>query len=144
MTPAGLLALLPDYASIDPAVLERVHIDAKYNVHVARQEADVRAFLADEHLVLDPGIDYAQVQGLSSEVKERLAKVRPTSIVSGIILLEVRVQMSVSFWQGVARRMEGMTPSSIVYLLKYAKRTHRKTFLAPMPEESDVASAVAA
>ena len=82
MTAPDLVKLLPQYASIDPTVLERVHIDAKYHGHVHRQEADVRAFMADEHLVLDPALDYAAVHGLSSEVRERLARVRPTSIVS--------------------------------------------------------------
>jgi hypothetical protein len=39
-------------------------------------------FLADESLQLQPTLDYAQVAGLSSEESERLALVRPASIVS--------------------------------------------------------------
>jgi hypothetical protein len=42
----------------------------------------VRAFQDDEGLVLDPLMDYSVVEGLSLEVKERLARVRPTNIVS--------------------------------------------------------------
>ena len=38
-------------------------------------------FLDDETLVLDPHMDYAVVEGLSNEVRERLGRVRPTSIV---------------------------------------------------------------
>lgn len=44
-------------------------------------------FMEDESLALDPHLDYATVQGLSSEVCERLARARPTSIVS--VLYEI-------------------------------------------------------
>jgi tRNA uridine 5-carboxymethylaminomethyl modification enzyme len=37
--------------------------------------------MEDETLLLDPQMDYSQVAGLSSEVKERLFAVRPTTIV---------------------------------------------------------------
>ncbi|KAI0700807.1 glucose-inhibited division protein A subfamily [Cerioporus squamosus] len=36
--------------------------------------------LAPESLALDPQLDYQRIEGLSSEVRERLARVRPTSI----------------------------------------------------------------
>jgi tRNA uridine 5-carboxymethylaminomethyl modification enzyme len=39
----------------------------------------------DETLTLDPRIDYNVVIGLSSEVRERLFAVRPTSIVSQML-----------------------------------------------------------
>ena len=53
-------------------------------MHMSRQEADVRAFMEDESLILDPGLDYSTVPGLSSEVIERLYVVRPTTLVSYI------------------------------------------------------------
>ena len=56
---------------------------AIYSSHLRRQEADLRTFMEDEALALDPHLDYATIEGLSSEVRERLARVRPTSIVSG-------------------------------------------------------------
>jgi hypothetical protein len=37
--------------------------------------------MEDESLLLDPQMDYSQVAGLSSEVKERLYAVRPITIV---------------------------------------------------------------
>lgn len=51
-------------------------------MHMSRQEADVRAFMEDESLLLDPRLDYSAVPGLSSEVIEKLYVVRPTTIVS--------------------------------------------------------------
>ncbi|TCD61987.1 Mitochondrial Translation Optimization [Steccherinum ochraceum] len=102
----ALKATVPEIAALDPHILDRVAIDGRYNLHLRRQEADLRVFLDDENLALDPHIDYTSVEGLSSEVKERLAKVRPRSI-------------------GAARRMEGMTPTAVVALLRFAKSLSR-------------------
>jgi tRNA U34 5-carboxymethylaminomethyl modifying enzyme MnmG/GidA len=82
VTPAQLIPAIPALAHVDPLVLARVHIDGRYDAHLRRQAADVRAFQDDEGLVLDPLMDYSVVEGLSLEVKERLARVRPTNIVS--------------------------------------------------------------
>jgi len=107
VTLESIKAALPEVAAQDPLILDRVAIDGRYNLHLRRQEADLRVFLDDENLTLDPQINYDTVEGLSSEVKERLAKIRPISI-------------------GAARRMEGMTPTSIVSLLRFAKSTGRR------------------
>ena len=53
-----------------------------YDAHIRRQAAELRVFMEDEGLTLDPSLDYHSIWGLSSEVKERLALVRPTSVVS--------------------------------------------------------------
>lgn len=64
-------------------------------MHMSRQEADVRAFMEDESLLLDPRLDYSGVPGLSSEVIEKLYVVRPTTIVSYIsIKLELLVTLN--------------------------------------------------
>lgn len=42
--------------------------------------------MEDESLILDPQMDYNQVTGLSSEVREKLFKVKPTTIVSFALL----------------------------------------------------------
>lgn len=86
-TQALLARAVPALADVDPALFERVATEGRYYGHVRRQAADVRAFMADEQLVLDPHIDYAAVVGLSAEVRERLAAVRPTSIVSVVLSL---------------------------------------------------------
>ena len=60
-------------------------------MHISRQEADVRAFMEDESLVLDPGLDYSAVAGLSLEVIEKLSIVRPTTIVSFYVYPKIRL-----------------------------------------------------
>jgi tRNA U34 5-carboxymethylaminomethyl modifying enzyme MnmG/GidA len=37
--------------------------------------------MVDEQLALDPNMDYHSIEGLRSEVKEKLAKIRPTTVV---------------------------------------------------------------
>lgn len=58
-----------------------------YHAYLQRQEADVRAFMDDETLTLDPALDYGSVEGLSLEVRERLQLIRPTSFVSATFTL---------------------------------------------------------
>ncbi|KAI0299975.1 glucose inhibited division protein A-domain-containing protein [Multifurca ochricompacta] len=102
---ADFMNVIPSLNTIDPHILARIDIDGRYAAHLHRQDADIRLFLADESLLLQPTLDYAQVTGLSSEERERLARVRPASI-------------------GAAKRMEGITPKGVVALLRHAKRTH--------------------
>ena len=96
---ADFVDLIPALGAIDPRIMARVDIDGalshsprvsrpdgvfhigRYAAHLRRQDADVRLFLADESLLLQPTLDYTQVTGLSSEERERLARVRPASIV---------------------------------------------------------------
>ncbi|TBU27479.1 glucose-inhibited division protein A subfamily [Dichomitus squalens] len=115
----ALTPVLPELASIHPHILSRVETDAIYNPHLRRQEADLRLFMEDESLVLDPHLDYSTVEGLSSEVRERLTKARPTSI-------------------GAAKRMEGMTPSSMIYLLKHARRANAVKIVNQVVDERGV------
>jgi len=98
-----LIPAIPALGAFDPQVLTRVDIDGRYSPFLKRQEADLKAFHEDEDLALDPRLDYSGISGISAEVKEKLAVIRPTTI-------------------GAAKRMEGMTPSSVVLLLKHAKR----------------------
>lgn len=94
-------------------------------MYLQRQEADVRAFMDDETLTLDPTLDYGSVEGLSLEVRERLQLIRPTSFVSVVALCATfRVDAKRAYSQGAAKRMEGMTPASLVVLFRYAKRMH--------------------
>ncbi|KAG8711196.1 Mitochondrial Translation Optimization [Ceratobasidium sp. 395] len=103
VTCARLAQAIPELEKLDPKALRRVDIEGQYLHHLKRQAADVRAFTSDEFLILDPTLDYDAVVGLSTEVRERLKQVRPGSI-------------------GAAKRMEGMTASSAVLLLRHARK----------------------
>ncbi|KAK2462400.1 hypothetical protein APHAL10511_005706 [Amanita phalloides] len=80
VTMPKLFPVMPGLAGVDRLVLARVQIEGRYSAHMFRQEADLRLFMEDESLLLDADMDYGTVEGLSSEVRERLSRVRPETI----------------------------------------------------------------
>jgi len=102
---ADVARIWPQLADVVPAIAEHVEIDAKYDVYLARQAADVSAFRRDEALVLT-GVDYAAVPGLSNEARQKLQTVQPRTI-------------------GQAARIEAMTPAALGILAAYLRRQAR-------------------
>ena len=96
----------PELSAIDPSIAEHLEIDAKYDVYLKRQTADVEAFRRDEGLVLT-GIDYADVPGLSNEARAKLEAARPRTV-------------------GQAGRLDGMTPAALGILAAYLRREARR------------------
>ncbi|MFM8821002.1 MAG: tRNA uridine-5-carboxymethylaminomethyl(34) synthesis enzyme MnmG [Phenylobacterium sp.] len=93
----------PQIRDWSPAVREQVEIDAAYSGYLDRQAADAEAFRRDESLRLPTDLDYAAVGGLSNEVREKLAAIRPLTL-------------------GQAARIEGVTPGALTALLAHARR----------------------
>jgi tRNA uridine 5-carboxymethylaminomethyl modification enzyme len=102
-----LVRIWPDLGEVDDAIATHVEIDAKYDVYLQRQRADVEAFRRDEALLLD-GIDYPAVPGLSNEVRQRLETARPRTL-------------------GQAARLDGVTPAALGILLAYLRRAARQS-----------------
>lgn len=100
-------AIWPELSTIDPVIATHLEIDAKYDVYLERQSADVEAFRRDEGLVLSE-VDYQLVPGLSNEVRAKLEKARPFTV-------------------GQAGRIDGMTPAALGILAAYLRREARKT-----------------
>ncbi|BBZ90831.1 tRNA uridine-5-carboxymethylaminomethyl(34) synthesis enzyme MnmG [Bradyrhizobium diazoefficiens] len=100
-------AIWLELSAIDPVIATHLEIDAKYDVYLERQSADVEAFRRDEGLVLSE-VDYQLVPGLSNEVRAKLEKARPFTV-------------------GQAGRIDGMTPAALGILAAYLRREARKT-----------------
>jgi tRNA uridine 5-carboxymethylaminomethyl modification enzyme len=98
-----LAAIWPQACEWSPAVREQLEIDAAYAGYLDRQAADAEAFRRDEDLRLPADLDYAAVGGLSNEVREKLAAVRPLTL-------------------GQAARIEGVTPGALTALLAHVRR----------------------
>ncbi|WP_407167721.1 tRNA uridine-5-carboxymethylaminomethyl(34) synthesis enzyme MnmG [Bradyrhizobium sp. ORS 111] len=98
-------AIWPELSAIEPAIAVHLEIDAKYDVYLKRQTADVDAFRRDEGLVLTD-VDYADVPGLSNEARAKLQKAQPRTI-------------------GQAGRIDGMTPAALGILAAYLRREAR-------------------
>ncbi|HUC60635.1 MAG TPA: tRNA uridine-5-carboxymethylaminomethyl(34) synthesis enzyme MnmG [Alphaproteobacteria bacterium] len=98
-----LSALWPELGSFGSEIAEQIEIDARYAGYLERQEADIRAFRRDEGLGLPAGLDYGAVGGLSAELRQKLAAVRPATL-------------------GQAARISGITPAALTALLRHVRR----------------------
>jgi tRNA uridine 5-carboxymethylaminomethyl modification enzyme len=108
---SALGGIWPELSVIDPSIAVHLEIDAKYDVYLKRQIADVDAFRRDEGLVLTD-IDYADVPGLSNEARSKLEAARPRTV-------------------GQAGRLDGLTPAALGILAAYLRReARRKSFKA--------------
>src|ERR1700716_3128940 len=72
-------AIWPELSAIDRGIATHLEIDAKYDVYLKRQTADVDAFRRDEGLILTD-VDYADVPGLSNEARTKLEAARPRHV----------------------------------------------------------------
>jgi tRNA uridine 5-carboxymethylaminomethyl modification enzyme len=94
----------PEIRSWTTEVREQVEIDAGYAGYLDRQASDAEALRREEALTLPGELDYTAIGGLSNEVREKLALVRPRTL-------------------GQAGRIEGVTPGALTALLSHVKRT---------------------
>ena len=115
---ADVARIWPAFADLPPKVAEQVETDAKYDVYLSRQAADVVSYRRDEALVLPDDIDYAALLGLSNEVRHKLQTQRPRTI-------------------GHAGRIDGITPAALTLLVAHMRRQGRQ------PEHKSADGAVA-
>jgi tRNA uridine 5-carboxymethylaminomethyl modification enzyme len=101
-----LKGIWPELSAIDPSIAVHLEIDAKYDVYLKRQTADVDAFRRDEGLILTD-IDYSDVPGLSNEARSKLEAARPRTV-------------------GQAGRLDGLTPAALGILAAYLRREARR------------------
>lgn len=93
--------------NIPEKVLEQVEIAIKYEGYIARQIEQVERFVGYEKELIPEDIDYAAVSNLSTEVREKLIKYRPTSL-------------------GQAGRIQGVTPAAVAVLNVYLRKKLRE------------------
>jgi tRNA uridine 5-carboxymethylaminomethyl modification enzyme len=98
-----LSRIWPRFGELAPKIAEQLEIDAKYDVYLSRQAADIASYRRDESLELPDGLDYAQLRGLSNEARQKLQASRPRSI-------------------GQAARLDGITPAALTLLVAHLKR----------------------
>ncbi|WP_129641547.1 tRNA uridine-5-carboxymethylaminomethyl(34) synthesis enzyme MnmG [Peristeroidobacter agariperforans] len=96
-----------DAADVDERLAEQVQlqveVQAKYTGYIDRQQDEIERQRRHEDTRLPDNIDYAQVRGLSMEVRQRLQEARPDTV-------------------GRAARIPGVTPAAISLLLVHLKR----------------------
>ena len=100
---AVIVHALAVYQGIESGVLDQLQIDATYDQYSDRQAKEVADLQRQESQRIPSGFDYAQISGLSNELKQRLAKAQPDTILS-------------------ASRIEGVTPAALLLLLAQLRR----------------------
>ncbi|GBU09887.1 tRNA uridine 5-carboxymethylaminomethyl modification protein [Gammaproteobacteria bacterium] len=93
----------PDFSNLPKTVIEQVEISIKYAGYITRGAQDIERNQKFEHAKLPDNIDYACVDGLSLEIREKLTRARPETIAQ-------------------AARISGVTPAAITLLLVYLRK----------------------
>lgn len=97
-------ACLPDLSEEE---INEVEIEIKYEGFIKRQLSDISRFDKLGRIRVPENLDYRIVHGLSSEIKEKLSKIRPLNL-------------------GQASRVSGVTPAAISILMVWIEKLRRK------------------
>ncbi len=93
-----LRGLWGGFFDFDLDVREFVRADAKYNYYIQRQKSDVDKMRKNIDTIIPKDINFKKIDGLSSELKVKLSKVRPQHIHE-------------------ASKIDGMTPSGLMLII---------------------------
>lgn len=84
-------------------VAEQVEISIKYEGYINRQIKQAEQFRKLESKKLPEDIDYSKIDGLRIEARQKLEKIKPSSL-------------------GQASRISGVNPADIAVLMVYLKK----------------------
>ena len=96
-----------EISQIDTATKNQIAIEALYSSYLERQTRDLEIFRQDENLKIPLDLDYAKIQSLSNETREKLSRFRPATIKS-------------------AFKIQGITPASVMAVMVYIKTKYKK------------------
>ena len=102
-----LAKVWPELNEIEKNIVEQLEIEAMYFGYLDRQEEDILAFKKEEEMAIPEGLDYDILPSLSTEIKTKLKRLRPSTI-------------------GAASRIQGMTPAAIITLMAHVKKYARQ------------------
>ena len=98
-----LLKSLPDMPVVGEEIIEQTVIEIKYEDYLNRERQNAEKLDKWESLSINPTFDYDRLKALSFEGKEKLKRLRPSTI-------------------GQASRISGVSPSDVSILLVYMGR----------------------
>ncbi|MDT8345722.1 MAG: tRNA uridine-5-carboxymethylaminomethyl(34) synthesis enzyme MnmG [Thermohalobaculum sp.] len=104
---AMLARVWPELTALDAETARQIEREALYRTYEARQRTQAARLQAEEGRSLPQDIDYTAISGLSSELRGKLAQVRPETL-------------------GQAARIEGMTPAALALILALTQQSARR------------------
>ena len=107
VTWATLAAIWPDLGQVPAVIAAQIAVDAHYSVYLDRQDADVKTLREEEAVRIPDTIDWSEMAGLSTELRQKLSRFRPSTL-------------------GQAARIDGMTPAALMLLLTHIRRPRAK------------------
>ena len=88
---------------ISEEIIEQVEIQIKYKGYIDKINSEAEKMIRQEEKQIPKDIDYSKIKNLASEARQKLEKIRPTSI-------------------GQALRISGVNPSDISILMVYLRK----------------------
>ena len=88
-------------------VENQVEIQIKYEGYIKKVEKEAEKMLKNENKQIPKDIDYSKVSNIASEARQKLEKIRPTSI-------------------GQAMRISGVNPADISILMIYLRKNYNE------------------
>ena len=103
MSAAAAETLFPWLMELSPRARAYVEAEALYGPYLTRQEGERALLEREEALAIPPDLDFAEIAGLSNEMRDRLRKSRPSTL-------------------GGAGRLPGITPAAVAALAVHLRR----------------------
>ena len=109
VTLKGMIDSIPDISnyvdehSMDEEAIESAEILLKYDGYISKEQDVANKLVRLEHIELHSNFDYRSLKSLSSEAREKLSRIKPSSI-------------------GQASRISGISPSDISVLMVFLGR----------------------
>ena len=91
-------------ATLSSRTSTHVRTEALYAGYLTRQAAEIRQLQALDAMTIGPGVDFSNVSGLSTEVRQALLSQRPASL-------------------GEASRLRAMTPAALAAVMAHVRQT---------------------
>ena len=106
---AQVAAIIGENPAVTPMIAHSIETEIKYEGYILRQQVQIRQLEKQENVPIPPDLDYAPLDRLRLEAREKLARVRPRNL-------------------GQAARIPGVSPADIAMLsLELEARRRRKS-----------------
>jgi tRNA uridine 5-carboxymethylaminomethyl modification enzyme len=112
------IASLLEIAPRDAAAAEQLETEVKYEGYIRRQDDEIARVRRHAAIALPADLRYADIDGLSHELRQKLAAARPETLAR-------------------AARIPGMTPAALSLLLVHARKTGARDSAAREVDDED-------